>query len=34
MIITFILPGVDYRPVGGYKIVYEYANHYVKKIIK
>lgn len=25
--ITFILPGAGYAPVGGYKVVYEYANH-------
>ena len=26
--ITFILPGKDDKPVGGYKIVYEYANRF------
>ena len=25
-IITFLLPGPSKKPVGGYKIVYEYAN--------
>ncbi len=25
--ITFLLPGPSKRPVGGYKVVYEYANH-------
>lgn len=26
--ITFILPGKEDKPVGGYKIVYEYANRF------
>ena len=29
MKITFVLPGYVNRPVGGYKVVYEYANHLV-----
>ncbi|QGP92670.1 D-inositol-3-phosphate glycosyltransferase [Neomoorella glycerini] len=31
MRITFILPGYPWRPVGGYRVVYEYANHLVAK---
>lgn len=27
MRITFILPGYPWKPVGGYRVVYEYANH-------
>ncbi|OCX68916.1 hypothetical protein A6M27_20100 [Acidithiobacillus thiooxidans] len=30
MKITFILPGHGKNPVGGFKVVYEYANHLVK----
>ncbi len=30
MRITFVLPGGGYSPVGGYKIVYEYANRLTK----
>jgi glycosyltransferase involved in cell wall biosynthesis len=29
--ITFILPGAGYSPVGGYKVVYEYANRLSRK---
>lgn len=29
--IHFILPGVSVRPVGGYKVVYEYANYLARK---
>jgi glycosyltransferase involved in cell wall biosynthesis len=28
--ITFLLPGYSNQPVGGYKVVYEYANHLVR----
>jgi L-malate glycosyltransferase len=28
--ITFVLPGYGDHPVGGYKVVYEYANHLVR----
>jgi glycosyltransferase involved in cell wall biosynthesis len=28
--ITFVLPGYVNRPTGGYKVVYEYANHLVR----
>jgi glycosyltransferase involved in cell wall biosynthesis len=27
--ISFLLPGPSIKPVGGYKVVYEYANHFV-----
>lgn len=27
--ITFLLPGIANRPIGGYKVVYEYANRLV-----
>lgn len=27
--VTFILPGIARRPLGGYKVVYQYANHLV-----
>lgn len=27
MNITFILPGYPWKPIGGYRVVYEYANH-------
>ena len=27
--VVFLLPGVDHGPVGGYKVVYEYANRLV-----
>ena len=29
--ITFILPTYPFHPIGGYKVVYEYANHLVNK---
>lgn len=29
MYITFLMPGLNRKPVGGYKIVYEYANRFV-----
>lgn len=31
MEITFILPGPGHSPVGGFKVVYEYANHLVDR---
>jgi len=31
MKITFVLPGYPKNPVGGYKVVYEYANHLVRE---
>ncbi|MCD6379849.1 glycosyltransferase family 4 protein [bacterium] len=31
MIINFILPGFPQRPVGGFRVVYEYASRFVKK---
>lgn len=31
MRITFLLPGYSQKPVGGYRVVYEYANHLVKR---
>ena len=31
MIITFVLPGAGRKPIGGYKIVYEYANRLTEK---
>ncbi|MBT9142996.1 MAG: Phosphatidyl-myo-inositol mannosyltransferase [Dehalococcoidia bacterium] len=31
MKITFILPGYSRRPVGGFRVVYEYANHLVAR---
>ena len=32
MVITFILPGISpWKPVGGFKVVYEYANHLSKR---
>lgn len=31
MKITFVLPGLSRFPVGGYKVVYEYANYFAKK---
>lgn len=31
MNITFILPTAGVRPIGGYKVVYEYANHLVAR---
>ena len=27
MKVVFLLPGSGHRPVGGFKVVYEYANH-------
>lgn len=29
--VVFLLPGSGHRPVGGFKVVYEYANHLVKR---
>ncbi len=31
MRLTFMLPGYPWRPVGGYRVVYEYANHLVAR---
>ena len=31
MRITFILPGYPWKPVGGFRVVYEYANHLVAR---
>jgi len=31
MKITFVLPGYPWKPVGGYRVVYEYANHLVAR---
>lgn len=31
MRISFILPGPGVRPIGGYKVVYEYCNHLAKR---
>jgi glycosyltransferase involved in cell wall biosynthesis len=31
MRITFVLPNWSTKPIGGYKVVYEYANHLVKR---
>ena len=31
MRITFLLPGYPWKPIGGFKVVYEYANHLVAK---
>ncbi len=31
MNITFVLPGYPWKPVGGYRVVYEYANHLVAR---
>lgn len=31
MNITFVLPGAGIRPIGGMKVVYEYANHLVSR---
>lgn len=31
MRITFILPGYPWRPIGGFRVVYEYANHLVAR---
>ncbi len=27
MKVSFVLPGYPWKPVGGYRVVYEYANH-------
>lgn len=31
MKITFVLPGLSRHPVGGYKVVYQYANYFAQK---
>lgn len=31
LVITFILPGLSRRPVGGYKVVYQYANEFATR---
>lgn len=31
MKVSFILPGYPWKPVGGYRVVYEYANHLVAR---
>lgn len=31
MKITFILPGYPWKPIGGFRVIYEYANHLVAK---
>lgn len=31
MTITFILPGYPWKPIGGFRVVYEYANHLVAR---
>lgn len=31
MRISFVLPGYPWKPVGGYRVVYEYANHLVAR---
>src|SRR5690606_7881119 len=29
--VTFLLPSYPYKPVGGYRVVYEYANHLTQR---
>lgn len=31
MRITFLLPGYPWKPIGGFRVVYEYANHLVRR---